>query len=70
MNVMLDQHGIRTAVQDHTWCAERWWGKRLAAVQVELEGADPAALAELLADAWEGKAPSRLARAPRDAGRA
>jgi hypothetical protein len=69
MNVMLDQVGIVTAVQDHAWCAERWWGKRLAAVSVDLERADPAAVAELVADAWEGKAPKRLARAARDAGR-
>jgi hypothetical protein len=60
MNVMLDQPGILTAVQGHPWCAERWWGKRLAAVAVDLERADAAALAELLADAWEGKAPRRL----------
>jgi hypothetical protein len=63
MNVILDESGIRTAVQTHpAVCAERWWGKRLAAVQVDLERADPALLTELLADAWEGKAPARLAR--------
>jgi hypothetical protein len=61
MNVMLDEPGIRTAVQDNpSWCAERWWGKRLAAVSVDLEHADPAMLKDLLADAWEGKAPQRL----------
>jgi hypothetical protein len=61
MNVMLDEPGIRTAVEAHPHtCAERWWGKRLAAVTVELERADPALLSELLADAWEGKAPARL----------
>jgi hypothetical protein len=61
MNVMLDEPGIRTAVQDHPeWCAERWWGKRLAAVAVDLERAEPTVLTELLADAWEGKAPKRL----------
>jgi hypothetical protein len=60
MNVMLDEPGILTAVQDHPWCAERWWGKRLAAVAVDLERADATALADLLADAWEGKAPKRL----------
>lgn len=65
MNVMLDEPGIRTAVQAHPdTCAERWWGKRLAAVQVDLERADPALLSELLADAWEGKAPARLSRPP------
>jgi hypothetical protein len=62
MNVMLDQPGILTAVQDHPWCAERWWGKRLAAVTIDLERADSAALTQLLADAWEGKAPKRLLR--------
>jgi hypothetical protein len=62
MNVMLDEPGILTAVQGRPWCAERWWGKRLSAVAVELDRADSAALAELLADAWEGKAPKRLSR--------
>jgi hypothetical protein len=62
MNVMLDEAGILTAVQDHSWCAERWWGRRLAAVAVDLERADSAALADLLADAWEGKAPTQLLR--------
>jgi hypothetical protein len=62
MNVMLDEPGIRTAVQAHPQaCAERWWGKRLAAVTVDLERADAALLSELLTDAWEGKAPG-----PRD----
>jgi hypothetical protein len=56
MNVMLEEDGILTAVQDdpHT-CAERWWGKRLAAVTVTLPRVASDALAELLADAWEGK---------------
>jgi hypothetical protein len=63
MNVMLDEPGIRTAVQAQpAACAERWWGKRLSAVQVDLGRADLALLSELLADAWEGKAPARLHR--------
>jgi hypothetical protein len=63
MNVMLDEPGIRTAVGDHPeWCAERLWGKRLAAVAVDLERAPEARLGELLADAWEGKAPSSTRR--------
>jgi len=70
MNVMLDEPGILTAVEGHTWCAERWWGKRLAAVEVDLETADPTVLAELLADAWEGKAPKRLSRPSQEARRA
>lgn len=69
MNVMLDQPGIMTAVDDHAWCTERWWGKRLAAAAVDLDRADPALLAELLADAWERKAPKRLSRPAQDAAR-
>ncbi len=66
MNVMLDEPGIRTAVSDRPdCCAEMWWGKRLAAVQVDLEVTDPALLGDLLADAWEAKAPPRV-RALRD----
>jgi hypothetical protein len=61
MNVMVDPDGIRTAVQaEPAACAEMWWGKRLAAVQVTLAAADAGLLSELLADAWERKAPKRL----------
>ena len=60
MNVMLDEPGIRTAVQAHPEaCAEVMWGKRLAAARVNLPAAEADLLAELLADAWEGKAPAR-----------
>ncbi len=63
MNVMLDEPGIRTAVHAHpAVCAEVMWGKRLAAVRVTLAAAGPELLADLLTDAWEGKAPARLAR--------
>lgn len=63
LNAMLDRDGIRTAVQARPEaCAEIYWGKRLAAVQVDLDAADPALVAELLADAWEHKAPERLLR--------
>jgi len=58
MNVMLEEAGIRTAVASHPdWCAERYWGKRLAAVAVDLDHAPADGLAELLADACECKAP-------------
>ncbi len=64
MNVMLDEPGIRTAVQAHPdRCSEVFWGKRLSAVRVSLPDADRALLSELLADAWEGKAPRRLTNA-------
>lgn len=61
MNVMLDEAGILTAVEAHPdICAEVMWGKRLAAVRVDLDSADEALLADLLADAWERRAPARL----------
>jgi hypothetical protein len=61
MNVMLDEDGIFTAVQDApNACSELWWGKRLRAVQVDLAHAPPALVSELLADAWERRAPRRL----------
>ena len=61
MNVMLDEAGILTAVQGKPdACAEVWWGKRLSAVRVTLDRVEAAALAELLADAWERRAPKRL----------
>jgi hypothetical protein len=65
MNVMVDEGGVRTAVHYHpATCAEVWWGKRLAALRVDLRRADAQLLATLLADAWEGKAPKRLRGAP------
>ena len=61
MNVMLDEGGILTAVQtEPETCEEVWWGKRRAAVRVDLGRVDAQTLASLLADAWEGKAPKRL----------
>lgn len=61
VNLMLDEDGIRTTVeQDPRVCEDVWWGRRLAAVRLDLRGADAGALAELLEDAWEGKAPKRL----------
>jgi hypothetical protein len=61
MNVMLDEPGILTAIERAPEaCLPVHWGKRLAAVRVQLEHADRALLGELLADASEGKAPTRL----------
>jgi hypothetical protein len=63
MNVMLDEGGILSAVQaTPSACSELWWGKRLSAVQVDLAHARPALVGELLADAWERRAPQRLLR--------
>jgi hypothetical protein len=67
LNVMLDEPGILTAVQSRPEaCAERWWGQRLAAVAVDLPHTDATLVCELLADAWEHKAPAKLSR-PRPA---
>ena len=64
MNVMLDEAGIRTAVEAHpAVCREVWWGKRLAAVQADLRDVDEPLLTELLTDAWEGKRRPRRAMA-------
>jgi SAM-dependent methyltransferase len=61
LNVMLGEAGIRTVVE--AWpgvCQEFWWGKRLGAAHVDLALADELLVGELLADAWEQKAPKRL----------
>jgi hypothetical protein len=61
MNVMVDEGGIRTTIDaEPETCEEVWWGKRLAAVRVDLRRARAEMLADLLADAWEAKAPRRL----------
>jgi hypothetical protein len=61
MNVMLDEPGIHTAVEGYPdICSEVWWGKRLSAVRVTLARCDRALLSDLIADAWEHKAPTRL----------
>ena len=61
VNVMLDEDGIRTAIHDAPQaCTEVWWGKRLAAVRVDLRRVEAERLADLLADAWERRAPRRL----------
>lgn len=63
MNVVLDDGGVRTAVEQAPGCCEPvWWGKRLAAVGVNLPRVDRPFLRELLADAWQGKAPAALRR--------
>lgn len=61
LNVMLDEDGIRTAIHAYPEaCTEVWWGRRLAAARVDLGHADAEMLSNLLADAWETKAPKRL----------
>jgi len=61
MNVMVDEDGIRTAVERAPeTCEPVWWGKRLAAVAVTLSAVARSFQEEWLTDAWEGKAPRRL----------
>ncbi len=61
MNVMLDEGGILTAIhEDPETCEEVWWGKKLAAVRVRLPLVQSKALAQLLTEAWELRAPKRL----------
>jgi hypothetical protein len=61
LNVMLDEGGIRTAVDaDPETFADVWWGKRLAAVRVDLRRIEAKALASLLEEAWELRVPMRL----------
>jgi len=53
LRVMLAEEDIRAAVAEWPqWCAEQWWGKRLAAVRISLSDCDPDVVAELLEDAW------------------
>ncbi len=61
MNVMLDEGGIVMAVQAQPdTCEEVWWGKRLAAVRLDLRAATSELLGRMLVEAWELKAPKRL----------
>ena len=61
MNVLLDEGGIRTAIHsDPRAFEEVWWGKKLAAVRVDLRRVDTGTLCDLLEEAWELRAPSRL----------
>jgi hypothetical protein len=61
MNVMLDEGGILTAIQTEPETFEEvWWGKRLAAVRVNLRRVEAEMLANFLLEAWELRAPKRL----------
>jgi hypothetical protein len=68
LHVMVGEHEIRAAVAaDPAACTERWWGKRLAALRVDLSAAEAGAVGELLTEAWRRKAPPGLVRAHDDA---
>lgn len=53
LHVMLPEEEIRAAVAEWpSWCEEKWWGKKLAALRVDLPACDAAVVGELLQDAW------------------
>ena len=52
VRIMLAEGDILAAVAELDRASEKWWGKRLTAVEVDLDAADPAVVAELLQDAW------------------
>ena len=53
LHVLLSEDEIRDAVAESPgFCEEKWWGKQLAAVRVDLSAANSAIVAELLEDAW------------------
>ena len=61
MNIMAGEERIRAAVSDRPdVCSAVFWGRRLAAVQVDLGLADSALIEDLLDHAWRAKAPARL----------
>ena len=53
LHVMLPEEEIRAAVAEWSpWCEEKWWGKKLTALRVDLPSCDAEVAAELLEDAW------------------
>lgn len=61
LNVFLDDLEVAMAVGSApTACEELWWGRRLRGVRVDLRGAGADLVGDLLADAWQRKAPRRL----------
>ena len=64
MNVMLDEDGIRTAIHSEPEPQEKLWQVRESGLGATayVRRADAEMLANLLADAWETRAPKRLLR--------
>jgi hypothetical protein len=60
LNVLVDESTARAA--EGGPCALLWWGKTLSGVRVDLPGASPDVVAELLEEAWVRRAPARLLR--------
>lgn len=55
-NLMLDEEQIRAFAGDLEGCEEQWWGKKLAALRVELAALDEETLSELVSDAFARRA--------------
>jgi hypothetical protein len=63
VNLMMGEVAIREAAAEFpAWCAERWWGGRLAALTVNLAAADAAIVVELVNQAWRNRAPAEVVR--------
>jgi hypothetical protein len=61
INLMPGEPAILAFTQAHPdVCAERWWGKRRAAVRLAYSEAPDALVEELILEAWSSKAPKRL----------
>jgi hypothetical protein len=61
MNIMASDELILAAVATAPEaCSTRYWGTRLAAVQVDLTQADAGLVLDLLHAAWSERAPRRL----------
>jgi hypothetical protein len=62
LRVMVDESEIHAAVSENPAVfRELYWGKRLACLVVDLSGAPPRQVRELLEAAWRRKAPGALA---------
>lgn len=60
LRIFVDDDETRACVaEDPDAFAELWWGKTLYGVTVTLDAVTPDRVAELLEEAWRGKAPKR-----------
>ncbi len=55
-NFMLDEEQIRVFAAEWAGCEEQWWGKKLAALRVELSALDEESLSDLVAEAYAHRA--------------
>lgn len=61
VNLFPGEAGIRAYAQAHPdVCAERWWGRRLAAVRVDYRRAPRELLEEIVFESYAARAPKRL----------